>query len=100
MSDDEVYDWDAQMEKLNEMMDSAGATSESISKVQIAEWQLDKDGIAIKGCAIGRPEGTRYGLIIARRDGIGNFADPRDLTREQIQAIHDFTGFMLEDSEG
>jgi hypothetical protein len=97
--DDEVYDWDAQLRKLDEITDAAGVP-ESISKVQIAEWQLDKDGIAIKGCAIGRPEGTRYGLIIARRDGIGNFADPRDLTREQIQAIHDFTGFMLEDSEG
>jgi hypothetical protein len=99
MSDDEVYDWDAQLRKLDEITDAAGVP-ESISKVQIAEWQLDKDGIAIKGCAIGRPEGTRYGLIIARRDAAGNFDDPRDLTREQIQAIHDFTGFMLEDSEG
>jgi hypothetical protein len=102
-SSDEVYDWDEQLKRLPdsiEEMDVVSAYPESITRTNVAEWQLDKDGLAIKGCAIIGPEGARYGLIIARRSDDGDFTDPRNLTRDQIQAIHDFTGFMLEDSEG
>jgi hypothetical protein len=98
--DDEVYDWDEQLKALDSIQEDNRSTEEAITRTNTAEWQLDKDGVAIKGCAIITPAGTRYGLIIARRDVEGDFTDPRNLTRDQVQAIHDFTGFMLEDSEG
>jgi hypothetical protein len=72
----------------------------AVEKRQLAEWTLDKDGMAIKGCATKTPGGTEYGLIVARRDESGAFDDPRNLTRVQLQTVHDFIGFMLEDSEG
>lgn len=97
MSDDEVYDWDQQLRELQEA--TSGDSVAGIQKAEIAEWALDESGIAMKGCAVRRVDEILYGLIIARRDDVGDFEDPRNLTREQLQTIHDFIGFMLEDSE-
>lgn len=97
---DEVYDWDEQLKALDSIQEDNRSMEEGITRTCTAEWQLDKEGVAMKGCAIITPAGTRYGLIIARRGIEGDFTKPRNLTRDQIQAIHDFIGFMLEDSEG
>jgi hypothetical protein len=102
-SSDEVYDWDEQLKRLPdsiEEMDVVSAYPESITKVRMQEWQLDKDGVACKGVAVEKPEGIRYGLIIAFRDESGDFSDPRNMTRNQLTAVRDFITFMLEDSEG
>jgi hypothetical protein len=101
-SSDELYDWEADKAKLIEdvrAMEQA-RPAPSITKSDIAEWQLDKDGVACKGCAVKNDEGMRYGLVIAYRNDEGEFTDPRSMTRGQLRNVHDFIGFMLEDSEG
>jgi hypothetical protein len=91
----ESFDWGMQMPH------SGVAGGLDVEKNDIAEWKLDKDGMAIKSCAVKRVDGTvTYGLIIAKRDEDGDFDDPRNLTREQMVVIRDFLGFVLEDSEG
>jgi hypothetical protein len=98
--DGEVYDWEALKEQLVEDAVKMSRSQEGILKSKSAEWTLDKDGLAMKAFA-GKMEGeTRYGLVIARRDEGGQFDDPRNLTRGQLETIRDFVGFVLEDSEG
>jgi hypothetical protein len=72
----------------------------AVEKAKTSEWTLDKDGVSMKASAVERLDGVKYGLIVARRDEYGQFDDPRNLTREQLQTMHDFIGFVLEDSEG
>jgi hypothetical protein len=111
MSAEQQAYWDEVMESYDGEFSSvpawapphpAVAGGMDVQKSRIAEWQLDKDGLAIKGCAIDDvgSGGLRYGLVIARRGEDGSFDDPRNMTREQIETIRDFLGFMLEDSEG
>lgn len=72
----------------------------AIERNELSEWTMDKDGLALKACALRGLGGVRYGLIIARRDDEGYFEDPRSLTREQMETVRDFVGHVLKDSEG
>lgn len=70
----------------------------AVEKKGFVAWTLDKEGLAIKACAAKGVDGTRYGLIIARRGEDGMFDDPRNLTRAQLEVVRDFVAFVLEDT--
>lgn len=72
----------------------------AVERKNVAEWTLDKDGLALKACAVKGTAGVAYGLVVARRDEQGMFDDPRNLTRDQMVTVRDFLSFVLEDSEG
>lgn len=93
MSADEEFQaiMDAQMEEWG--------VESALEKTEVSEWTLDKEGLALKACAVKKPTGTQYGLIIAQRAPEGHFADPRNLTRAQMQTVQDFIGAVLGDTE-
>lgn len=71
----------------------------AMEKTSLAEWTLDKDGLALKACATKKPTGAEYGLIIARRNEFREFVEPRNLRRVQLETVRDFIDAVLKDSE-